>query len=79
MMVSEYVTHFRQLSHYAPNDMHTDKKKQECFLNGFNDGLAYALEAQDFENFQTMVVNALVLKNRRGILSSKRKQEHQTK
>jgi hypothetical protein len=79
MTVSEYITHFRQLSRYAPNDMHTDKKKQECFLNGFNDGLAYALEAQDFKNFQTMVVNALVLENRRGILSSKCKQEHQTK
>jgi hypothetical protein len=29
----------------------TDEKKQNCFLNGLNDGLAYALEAHDFENF----------------------------
>jgi hypothetical protein len=71
MMVSEYVTHFTQLSRYAPNDVDTDEKKQECFL----DGLAYALEARNFENFQTMIDKALVLKNRRGILSSKRKQE----
>jgi hypothetical protein len=78
MMVSEYVTRFTQLSDYAPNDMDTDEKKQECFLNGLDDGLAYALEAWDFENFQTMVDKALVLENRRGILSSKRKQEHQT-
>jgi hypothetical protein len=40
MMVSEYVTHFIQLSCYAPNDMDTDEKKQECFLNGLDDGLA---------------------------------------
>jgi hypothetical protein len=58
--------------------MDTDEKKQECFLNGLEDGLAYALEARDFENFQTMVDKALVLENRRGILSSKRKQERQT-
>jgi hypothetical protein len=45
MMVSEYVTRFTQLSDYAPNDMDTDEKKQECFLNGLDDGLAYALEA----------------------------------
>jgi hypothetical protein len=77
MMVSEYVTHFTQLSHYAPNDVDTDEKKQECFLNGLGDGLACALEAQDFENFQTMIDKALVLENRRGILSSKRKQERQ--
>jgi hypothetical protein len=65
MTVSEYVTHFTQLSRYAPNDMDTDEKKQECFLNGLEDGVAYALEGRDFENFQTMVDKALVLKNRR--------------
>jgi hypothetical protein len=51
MTVSEYVTHFTQLSRYAPNDVDTDEKKQECFLNSFDDGVAYALEARDFENF----------------------------
>jgi hypothetical protein len=75
MTVSEYVTRFTQLSRYAPNDVDTDEKKQECFLNGLNDGLAYALEEHDFENFQTMIDMALVLENRRRILSSKRKQE----
>jgi hypothetical protein len=56
----------------------TDERKQECFLNGLEDGLAYALKGRDFENFQTMVDKVLVLENRRGILSSKRKQERQT-
>jgi hypothetical protein len=65
MMVSEYVTHFTQLSCYTPNDMDTDEKKQECFLNCLDDGLAYALEARNFEDFQTMVDKALVLENRR--------------
>jgi hypothetical protein len=74
MMVSEYVTRFTQLSRYAPNNVDIDEKKQECFLNE----LAYALEARDFKNFQTMVDKALVLENRRGILSSKCKQERQT-
>jgi hypothetical protein len=51
MTMSEYVTRFTQLSRYAPNDVDTDEKKQDCFLNGLNDGIAYALEARDFENF----------------------------
>jgi hypothetical protein len=51
MTVSEYVTHFTQLSLYAPNDVDNDEKKQECFLNGLDDRLAYALEARDFDNF----------------------------
>jgi hypothetical protein len=78
MTVSEYVTHFMQLSRYTPNDVDTDEKKQECFLNGLDDGVAYALEARDFENFQAMVDKALVLENRRGMLTRKHKQERQT-
>jgi hypothetical protein len=56
------------------------RKKQECFLNGLNDGLTYALEARDFENFQAMVNKALVLKNCRGVMERKRKlvRQHQS-
>jgi hypothetical protein len=68
MSVNEYVTQFTQLSRYALDDVDTDEKKQSGFLNGLNDGLAYALEARDFINFQDMVDKALVLENRRGIM-----------
>jgi hypothetical protein len=44
MTVNEYATKFTQLSHYDPNEVDTDEKKQDYFLNGLNDGLAYALE-----------------------------------
>jgi hypothetical protein len=54
----------------------TDEKKQDWFLNGLNDGLAYALEARDFVNFQDMVDKALVLENQRGIMERKRKMQH---
>jgi hypothetical protein len=45
----------------------------------FNDGLAYALEARDFENFQGMVNKALELENCRGVMERKRKlvRQHQ--
>jgi hypothetical protein len=47
-------------------------------LNGLNDGLAYALEAQDFENFQGMMMNkALALENRSGVMEHKHKLVHQ--
>jgi hypothetical protein len=68
MSVSEYVTKFTQLSRYAPHEVDTDEKKHECFLNGLNDGLAFDLEARDFENFQGMVNKTLVLENRRGVM-----------
>jgi hypothetical protein len=48
-------------------------------LNGLNDGLANALEAQGFENFQGMVNKALVLENHRGVMERKHKlvRQHQ--
>jgi hypothetical protein len=49
--MSECVTHFTQLSRYVPDNMDPNEKKQDWFLHGLNDGLAYALEARDFINF----------------------------
>jgi hypothetical protein len=69
MSVNKYVTRFTQLSRYAPGDVDT-YEKQDCFLNGLNDGLAYALEAHDFDK-------VLVLVNRRGAMKPKRKKERQ--
>jgi hypothetical protein len=75
LSVNEYVTRFTQLSRYALDNMDTDEKKQDWFLNGLNDGLAYALEAHNLTNFQDMVDKALVLENRRGIMERKRKMQ----
>jgi hypothetical protein len=75
LSMNEYVTRFTQLSCYAPDNMDTYKKKQDWFLNGLNNGLAYALKAHDFINFQDMVDKALVLENRRGIMERKRKMQ----
>jgi hypothetical protein len=75
MSVSEYVTRFPQLSCYAPDNMDTNEKKQDWFLNGLIDGLASALEACHFVNFQDMVDKALVPENRRGIMEQKRKMQ----
>jgi hypothetical protein len=63
MTGSDYVTRFTQLSRYTLDNIDTNEKKQGWFLNGLNDGLAYALEARDFVNFQDMVDKALVLEN----------------
>jgi hypothetical protein len=71
MSVNEYVTKFTQLPRYALHEVDTDEKKQECFLNGLNDGLAYTLEARDFEKFQGMVNKALVLEDHRGVMERK--------
>jgi hypothetical protein len=53
MSVSEHVTHFTQLSRYALDNMDTNEKKQDWFLNGLNDGLAYALKPVTSPIFMT--------------------------
>jgi hypothetical protein len=80
MSMNEYITKVTQLSCYTPHDVDIDKEKHECFLNGLNDGLAYALEAREFENFQGMVNKALVLENSRQMMERKRKlvRQHQS-
>jgi hypothetical protein len=79
MSVNEYITKFTQLSRYTSHEVDTNEKKQKCFLNDLNDGLAYALEARDFENFHGMVNKALVLENHRGVTKHKGKlvRQHQ--
>jgi hypothetical protein len=77
MSVNEYVTKFTRLSRYAPHEVDTDKRKQECFLNGLKDGLTYTLEARDFDNFHGMVNKTLVLENHRGVMERKHKLVHQ--
>jgi hypothetical protein len=76
MSISKCLTRFSQLSRYAPDNVDTDEKKQDWFLNGLNDGLAYALEARNFDNFQDMADKALVLENRRGIMERRRRMQH---
>jgi hypothetical protein len=39
MTVNEYLNSFIQLSRYAPDDISTDEKKQDVFLNGLNDDI----------------------------------------
>jgi hypothetical protein len=75
MSVNEYVTQFTQLSRYALDNMDTEEKKQDWFLNRLKDGLTYVLKAHDFINFQDMVDKVVVLENRRGIMERKRKMQ----
>jgi hypothetical protein len=72
MSMNEYVSKFTQLSRYALHEVDTDEKKQKCFLNCLNDGLAYALEARDIENLQGMVNKALGLGNHKGVMEHNR-------
>jgi hypothetical protein len=52
------------LSRYAPDDINTDKKKQDVFLNGLNDDIQFQLLNTNYVDFQHMVHKAIVVENK---------------
>ena len=65
---------FTQLSHYAPEEVDNDAKKQKCFLKGLNDGVQLQLMTVVYPNFKTLVGRAILIENqRRGMEEKKRK------
>jgi hypothetical protein len=64
MTVNEYLNSFIQLSRYAPDDINTDEKKQDVFLNGLNDDIQFQLLNIGYANFQHMVDKAIVVENK---------------
>jgi hypothetical protein len=64
MTMNEYLNSFIQLSRYAPDDINTDEKKQDMFLNGLNDDIQFQLLNTDYADFQHMVDKAIVIKNK---------------
>jgi hypothetical protein len=64
MTVNEYLNSFIQLLRYATEDINTDEKKQDMFLNGLNDDIQFQLLNTDYADFQHMVDKAVVIENK---------------
>jgi hypothetical protein len=64
MSVNEYHDSFIQLSRYAPDDINTDEKKQNMFLNGLIDDVQFQFLHIDYNDFQHMVNKAIVIDNK---------------
>jgi hypothetical protein len=52
------------LSRYAPDDINTDEKKQDMFLNGLNDDIQFQLLNTDYADFQHMVNKSIVIESK---------------
>jgi hypothetical protein len=64
MTMNEYLNSFIQLSRYAPDDINTDKKKHDIFLNGLNDDIQFQLLNTDYADFQHVVDKVIVIENK---------------
>jgi hypothetical protein len=64
MTVNEYLNSFIQLSRYATEDIGTDEKKQDMFLEGLSNDIQFQLLNTDYVNFQHMVDKAIVIESK---------------
>jgi hypothetical protein len=64
MTVNEYLNSFIQLSRYATEDINTDEKKQDMFLEGLNDDIQFQLLNTDYVDFQHMIDKAIVIESK---------------
>jgi hypothetical protein len=64
MTVNEYLNSFIQLSRYATEDIDTNKKKQDMFLEGLNDDIQFQLLNTDYADFQHMIDKSIVIQSK---------------
>jgi hypothetical protein len=64
MTVSQYLNSFILLSRYAPDDINTNEKKQDMFLNGLSDDIQFQLLNTDYADFQYVVDKAIVIEHK---------------
>jgi hypothetical protein len=73
MTVMEYLERFTYLARYAPDEVHTEAKKKEQFLNGLHDEMQCVLVAMPFTDIDALVDAAIMMENNRKFAYENRK------
>jgi hypothetical protein len=77
--VSEYIDEFTNLSRYAPDDIDTDAKRKEKFLEGLNDELSIPLSVAYTPTFQSLLDQAITLESKVKQSENRKRKHHATK
>jgi hypothetical protein len=64
MSVNEYLDKFTQLSRHESDEVNTDPKRQERFLDGLIGPLNYQLQSHSLPDFATLLNKAIGLENK---------------
>jgi hypothetical protein len=73
MSVPEYLDKFTTWGRYAPNDIDTDEKKRERFLNGLHEELQTYLVAVHYLDLEAMVDAAIMVEDKNKAARESRK------
>jgi hypothetical protein len=77
--VSEYIDEFTNLSRYAPDDIDTDAKRKEKFLEGLNDELSIPLSVAYTPTFQSLLDQAITLESKIKQSENRKRKHHVSK
>jgi hypothetical protein len=77
--VSEYIDEFTNLSRYAPDDIDTDAKRKERFLEGLNDELSIPLFVAYTPTFQSLLDQAITLESKIKQSENRKRKHHVSK
>jgi hypothetical protein len=64
MSLNEYLDKFTQLSRYASDEVNTDPKRQERFMDSLIGPLNYQPQSHSFPDFATLLNKAIGLENK---------------
>jgi hypothetical protein len=78
MNVSEYLDKFTSWGRYAPNDIDSDDKKKERFLNGLHEELQTYLVAVPYPDLEAMVDAAIMVEDKHKAALESRKRRMMT-
>jgi hypothetical protein len=77
--VSEYIDEFTNLSRYAPDDIDTDAKRKEKFLEGLNDELSIPPSVAYTTTFQSLIDQAITLESKMKQSENRKRKHHVSK
>ena len=75
MTVTQNIRKFMKLSRYAPDDIDTNKKKQDRFRRGLSPALRTQLVTHIYPDFNTLMNKAILLEKARSELENDRKRK----
>src|SRR3954466_10598905 len=78
LSVAEYIEEFNNLARYAPDEVDTDAKRKEKFLEGLNDELNLQLDVAYVPTYQSLCDKATILENKMNQVEN-RKRKHKLK
>src|SRR5664279_777404 len=75
MTVGEYLEKFTTLARYAPQDIDTEAKKMERFLNGLHDEIQCVLVVMPYTDLESLADAAIMMEHKRKISYDNRKRK----